>query len=87
MTEQEIHDLYTELMYTGRNTLEKHIRHAAEQLVEDMGGGFKVAHVQRVTIPWRIRRGFEDVSLWVPHGMHGFALQMVIEAQLRDALA
>ena len=90
MTQQELRNMYSDLMYTGAQTLEKHIRYVAEDVVKSVGDGFNTPEDGWTTrIPWQRHEaggGYLDVDVFVPRGMHGFALQMLIEAQLREAL-
>lgn len=94
MTYDEIVALYDRLMYSGQQTVEKHVRWAAEQIVKDAEGGFSrpILNVtlsgDEVVIPWQVgTRRYVDVHIVVPPGMHGFALQMVIEAQIKEQVA
>lgn len=88
MSPEKMVKLYEELMYSGRQTAEKHIRYLAEQVVKDHGGGFSRAESTSITVPWQAEpgRGYVDVVIVVPAGMHGFALQMVIEAQIKEQI-
>jgi hypothetical protein len=86
MTEKQVLELYEDLMDTGRQAVEKHIRHAAAKIVEGVKGGFGKKFPREIVIPWHARHGYLDVYIKVPPGCHGFALQMVIEAQIRKAV-
>lgn len=88
MTTEQMEREYNRLMFTGAQTLEKHIRHAAEQIIEDVEGGFEVKgpHDKVFEVPFHASHGYRTVRVVVPPGMHGFALQMLVEEQLREAL-
>lgn len=90
MTDDQIHERYHELMWSGEQTREKHIRHQASLLVDKVEGGFKDDRdrIYRYTIMAATRKGtIRDVKVYIPMGMHGFALQMIIEEQIREGLA
>jgi hypothetical protein len=89
VTKGQIMRRYTHLASFGGNTIEKHIRRVAARLVDEVNGGFDtpLAGVHR-EVPW-LRGVAEapDLSVWIPAGAHGYALQLVIEEQLREGLA
>lgn len=88
--EQEVRNRYKELMFSGAQTQEKHVRYVAEELVKAFNGGFASGSEfdisRRRKIAWETERDTVFPAIIVPAGLHGFALQMVIEEQIRGQI-